>query len=94
MIVPMFKIKFKYISKLFQSSNFACIRVHLPDSDKKLVVFCQQSFQSVLREGYFSVLLREGYFLVILQVFLAEVSFKKESVKSHYFIKLICYCCP
>ena len=78
MIVPMFKIKFKHISKLFQSSNFACIRVHLPDSDKKLVVFCQQSFQSMLR-----VLLHEGYFLVLLQrtSFLAERSFKKNRLK-------------
>ena len=78
MIVPMFKIKFKYISKLFQSSNFACIRVHLPDSDKKLVVFCQQSFQSMLR-----VLLHEGYFLGLLQrtSFLAERSFKKNRLK-------------
>ena len=70
MIVPMFKIKFKHISKLFQSSNFACIRVHLPDSDKKLVVFCQQSFQPVLR-----VLLHEGYFFGSFTSFLTEGSF-------------------
>ena len=40
------------------------MRVHLPDSDKNLIVFCQQRFQPVLR-----VLLHERYFLILLQVF-------------------------
>ena len=52
--------------KLFQSSNFTfyltCICVYLPNSDQKLVVFCQQCFQPVL-----SGLLNEGFFLVLSQ---------------------------
>ena len=67
-IVPMYKIKFKHILSLyfFQSSNFAFLlyMCHLPDSDQKLVVFCWQIFERVLRG-----LLHEGYFLVLLQVF-------------------------
>ena len=67
------------------------MRVHLPDSDKKLVLLCQQSFQPVL-----TVLLHEGYFFGggSLTRFLAGRSFKTESVKWYYFIMFICYCCP
>ena len=64
--------------------------IDLPDSDQKFVLFCQQSFQPVL-----TVLLHGGYFFFRSSAsFLAERSFKKESVKIHYFIKLICYYCP
>ena len=52
--------------KRFRSSNFTfyltCICVYSPNSDQKLVFFCQQCFQPVL-----SGLLHEGYFLVLSQ---------------------------
>ena len=41
-----------------------CTFVYLSNSDQKFVVFCQQSFQPVLRG-----LLRDRYFLVLLQFF-------------------------
>ena len=50
-----------------------CMRVHLPDSDKKLVLFLPASFQPVLR-----VFLHEGFFFFFFgsfTSFLAEGSF-------------------